>query len=149
VTDGERTLDGVFATLARLGVRDAAVSTAFMRPHIDRALKREVRDKAMANALLSHYASGPTLTMTGAGTCVRMPPAATRRAIYRRALRIAERHGVGVRICACKNGDLAGGSCGIAGRWDGQRRPQAQGELFPGGTAHEASDQPAAALEQI
>jgi len=148
VTDGEGTLDDVFATLAGLGVRDAAVSTAFMRPRIVRTLRRDVRDKVMASALLSHYVSGPTLTMKGAGTALLVPPVETRRGIYRRVRRIAARHGVGVRVCACKNGDLAVGSCHIAGRWDRPRRAQAQGELFAAETPSDAPGDPEVVVER-
>jgi DNA repair photolyase len=130
VTDDERTVAGVFATLARLGVRDVAISTAFMRPPIIRTLKRHVRDKAMAEVLLSHYTSGPTLTMHGAGTAILVPPASTRKAIYRRVGRIAARYAVPVRICACKNGDLSEGSCHIAGDESGHQGVSRQGVLF-------------------
>ena len=130
VTDDERTLAGVFATLARLEIRDVAISTAFMRPAIIATLKRHARDKAMAEALLVHYTSGPTLVMHGAGAAILVPPVATRKAIYQRVGRIAARYAVPIRICACKNGDLADGSCHIAG--DSSRKPDGpgQGVLF-------------------
>lgn len=130
VTDDDMTLNGVFATLARLGVRDVAVSTAFMRLPIVRTLRKHVSDKAMADALLSHYASGPTLTMHGAGTAVIVPPVAVRQMIYERVVRIAERYGVPIHICACKNGDLADGSCHIAGNRNPKPGPSGQGVLF-------------------
>jgi hypothetical protein len=68
--------------------------------------------------------------MHGAGTAIVVPPVATRKAIYQRVGRIAARYAVPIRICACKNGDLADGSCHIAGDWN--RRPEgpAQGVLF-------------------
>lgn len=130
VTDDEASLAGVFATLARLGVRDVAVSTLFIRPPIVRTLKRHVRGKPMIDALLSHYTSGPTLTMRGAGTAILVPPVATRKAIYERVERIATCYAIPIRICACKNGDLADGSCHIAGDWSHKPTGFGQGTLF-------------------
>ena len=130
VTDDERTLDGVFATLARLGVKDVAISTAFMRPPIIATLKRDASDKAMAEALLMHYTSGPTLVMHRAGTAIVMPPVETRKAIYERVGRIAARYAIPIRICACKNGDLTDGSCHIAGDWSCKQDDPGQGVLF-------------------
>ena len=130
VTDDEASLAGIFATLARLGVRDVAISTLFMRPPIVRTLKRHVREKPMIDALLSHYTSGPTLTMRGAGTAILVPPVATRKAIYERVERIATCYAIPIRICACKNGDLADGSCHIAGDWSRKPNGLGQGTLF-------------------
>jgi len=115
LTDDEETLDAVLATLGRLDVRDAAISTAFMRASIIRNVRQHVRDKELAETFLRHYTPGTKLTMHGAGTSVIMPPAATRKAIYERIERIAARYGVSIKICACKNGDIAAGSCHIAG----------------------------------
>ena len=130
LTDDEASLSGVFATLARLGVRDVAISTLFMRSPIVRTLKRHVREKPMIDALLSHYTSGPTLTMRGAGTAILVPPVATRTAIYERVEGIATCYAIPIRICACKNGDLADGSCHIAGDWSRKPNGLGQGTLF-------------------
>lgn len=130
LTDDEQTLDELFAALARLGVRDVAISTAFIRPPIARVVRRYVREKDLAEAFLGHYGSGVELIMQGAGTSVIMPPAATRRAIYGRAERIAARYGIPIEICACKNADLAAGSCHIAGDWSDRPHGAKQRLLF-------------------
>jgi DNA repair photolyase len=131
VTDDEATLDGVLSALAEVGTRDVTISTAFLRPPIIQALRRNVQRKPWLEALLRHYEDGPTLAMHGAGTSILVPPAATRRSIYERVERIAARHGIRVRICACKNGDVAEGSCHIAGDWDRKLPSDRQGMLFP------------------
>ena len=115
--DDEQGLEELLAAVASVGVKQVAVSTAFLRPAIIRALKGKVRDKGALDILLSHYESGLTLTMHGAGTTVMVPRAGLRRQIYRRVRQIGQRHGVATSICACKNGDLADGSCRIAGDW--------------------------------
>jgi hypothetical protein len=51
-------------------------------------------------------------------------PREEREIIYDRVRGIAQRHGLQVSICGCKNPDLADGCCGIAGE-----RP-AEPELF-------------------
>lgn len=68
--------------------------------------------------------------MQGAGTSVLVPPEVTRRTIYERVERIANRHGVPIRICSCKNGDIADGSCHIAGDWPASPEAEQQGVLF-------------------
>ncbi len=130
LTDGEEDLDAVFRILGKLKVRDVAISTAFIRPPIVRAIRRHIRDKELAETLLSHYASGVKLTMHGAGTVVIMPDEAIRTTIYQRVRRIATRHGVSIRICACKNGDLAADSCHIAGNWSDRPLQTEQRALF-------------------
>jgi len=135
VTDDDQTLQDVFRTLADIGVRDAAVSTAFMRPAIARVLREQLPDRTMADRLLRHYGRGCRLTIAGAGTGMVMPAATTRRAIYDRARRIAARHGVEVRVCACKNSDLARGSCHIAGPAPTAGERHAQASLFAIGEA--------------
>ncbi len=130
VTDDEQTLSELFALLGPLGVGDVAISTAFTRPAIVRAVRRYVRERDWAEAFLGHYSSGVEMIMQGAGTSVVMPPAATRRAIYGRVARVAARYGVPVRVCACKNADLAVGSCHIAGDWSDRPHGAKQRLLF-------------------
>jgi DNA repair photolyase len=127
VTDDERTFHEVFAALGGIGVRNVAISTAFMRPAIVRNLWRRLPKRGLAEALLSHYHEGPILVLSGAGTYVRVPPEATRRAIYDRVRRIARGYNVSVLVCACKNGDLARGSCHIHGSWD--RKPDSPKQI--------------------
>jgi DNA repair photolyase len=129
VTDDERTLREVLGAVADAGVRHVAISTAFMRPAIASVLRGQL-EAPLANALLRHYGNGCRLTMAGAETGIVMPPVATRRTIYDRARRIADRHGLEVRICACKNSDLADGSCRIAGPAAFWQHSHVQGELF-------------------
>jgi len=107
-----------------------AISTAFLRPPIIQTLKKHVRDKRVLGVLLKYYESSQTLTMHGAGTSVMMPPAPLRRQIYSLVEQIAQRHGIVTSICACKNGDLATGSCHIAGDWSPKLEAPRQQFLF-------------------
>ena len=113
-----------------------AISTAFMWPAIARVLRDQLPDKVMADTLLGHYEQGCRLAMEGASTGIMMPSAATRRAIYERARRLAAPQGIEVRVCACKNADLARGSCHITGPVPRSGKRHAQAELF---AIHEAA----------
>jgi DNA repair photolyase len=130
VTDDEVSLNRVFAVLAELGIQDVAISTAFMRPAILQSLRRHIRDRKTAEILLSHYEKGPALLLHGAGTSITVPSEPTRRAIYGRVRQIADHHGVPIHICACKNNDLASGSCHIDRKWNRNSDGPRQIRLF-------------------
>ena len=130
--DDEEGLEYLLKTVADIRVKRIAVSTVFLRAPIIRTLKSHVKDKRVLEVLLSHYESGQTLTMHGAGTSVIMPPTRVRSDIYERVRRIARRYGVVTSVCACKNGDLASDSCHIAGDWIADAPEAQQASLFDG-----------------
>ncbi len=130
--DDVQSLEELFEAIANIGVKHIAVSTAFLRPGVIQTLKKHVRDKRALDILLSYYECGPTLIMHGAGTSVKVPPAKLRRQIYSRVKQIAQQHGIVASICACKNGDLATGSCHIAGAWSPKPEAPRQRFLFDG-----------------
>jgi hypothetical protein len=55
--------------------------------------------------------------MRGAQYLILNLPTEARRQIFDRLERAAAAHAIEVKICACKNADLALGSCNIAGTW--------------------------------
>ena len=57
-------------------------------------------------------------------------PAAARLEIMDRLKSIARRYGLNVLVCACKNPDIASGSCHISGRWPPAARENSQLGLF-------------------
>jgi hypothetical protein len=57
-------------------------------------------------------------------------PQATRAEIFARLQKAAEKNEVRLSVCACKNPDIASGTCGIGGAWPRQRRHEAQPLLF-------------------
>ena len=132
LTDDAEDLNELLKAISSIGVKQIAISTAFLRSPIIRTLKGHVRDKRALDILLSHYASGQTLTMHGAGTSVIVPPAPLRKQIYARVKQIAQRYSIATSICACKNGDLASGSCHITGDWIPEPEARRQQFLFDG-----------------
>ena len=121
VTDGSESLDEHLTSLARVGVRRIAAGVLFLRPGILYWLKSRVADRGMLESLLHAYQGGQQTVMRGAQYPILNLSTEARREIFDRLERAAAAHGIEVKICACKNVDLARGSCNIAGAWP--RRP--------------------------
>jgi len=132
VTDGAECLDSVCGALAGIGVRKIVASVLFLRPAVIGSLRRYVEDKAMLKRLLDHFARAEPLAIRAAGSRVRALPAAARLEIMERVKSIARRHGLEILVCACKNPDIASGSCHISGRWPPAARGSHQMGLFQG-----------------
>jgi len=130
LTDDVGLLRDLMDRLGEVGVTRIAVSTAFMRSSIVGSLRRRLSDRRMLDTLLRHYEGGPTLRMHGACTAVTVPRKEIRLAIYARVRRVARACGIATSVCACKNGDIAAGSCHIAGVWPENDPRKQQAELF-------------------
>ncbi len=130
LTDDVETLNALCSRLAKIGIRRIAASTAFLRKSIIGQLKRRLGDASALKRLLRHYEDGVWLKLQRAETNALLPPIAIRQRIYARVRRAAERHGLQLHLCACKNGDLASGSCQIAGDWTSRCRLTNQRTLF-------------------
>jgi hypothetical protein len=77
-----------------------------------------------------HFASSEPLAIHAAGSRVRAIPTGARLEIIERLKSIAQRHGLEVLVCACKNPDISRGSCHISGRWPPAARGGRQLPLF-------------------
>jgi DNA repair photolyase len=130
VTDGADCLEPLCAALAGAGVRRIAASALFLRPAVVGSLRRHVEDKLMLNRMLDRFAGGGPLAIHAGHSRVRAVPSRARLEIMDRLRSIARRHGMEVLVCACKNPDIAGGSCHISGRWPPVARAGSQLELF-------------------
>jgi len=117
LTDSPDSLDKHFAALAQAGVRRAAAGVLFLRPIIFRALRKNVSAQEMLGPLLSAYQDGQQALMRGSPLPIQSAPSKVRGEIFDRVRRAAEAHGIELSVCACKNADLARGSCNIAGTW--------------------------------
>jgi len=131
VTDGVDCLDELCGELARAGVRRIAASVLFLRPAVVGSLRRRVGDMAMVDRMLAHFDDAQPLAIHADKSRVRSLPTEARRAIMERLKSIARRHGLEVLVCACKNPDIASGSCHISGRWPRAAVSGAQPALFP------------------
>jgi DNA repair photolyase len=130
VTDGADCLEPLCAALARIGVRKIAASVLFLRPAVIGSLRRHVKDKLMLNRMLDHFASAEPLAIHADNSRVRALPAWARLEMMERLKSIAQRYGLEVLVCACKNPDISSGSCHISGRWPPAARRSSQLGLF-------------------
>jgi hypothetical protein len=116
-------LDRLFAALAQIGVTRAAAGVLFLRPGILYWLRKRIPGDLLA-PLLTAYEQEKKAVMRGADYPISNLPLERRREIFERVQGGAEAHGIAIDICACKNPDIARGSCNIAGKWPAdQDRP--------------------------
>jgi len=131
VTDGAECLEQLCEALARVGVRRIAASVLFLRPAVVGSLRRHIKDKATLDRLLDRFTGSETLAIHAANSRVRALPTASRVEIFERLKSIADRHGLEVLVCACKNPDISRESCHISGRWSCAAQGSKQLGLFP------------------
>jgi DNA repair photolyase len=127
LTDNESSLLQLFSALAKVGAKRAAISTLFLRSSILESLKRNVQNTELLQSLLDSYRDAKCMAIHAERSSVIALSSAVRKEIHTRIGRIAEEHGIGLVICACKNPDLAHGTCNIGGNWP---RYKAQRNLF-------------------
>jgi len=125
LTDDPEALDRHFAALAQAGVKRAAVGVLFLRPGISYWLSRRVPREMLAT-LLAAYHDEEQAVMRGAEYPIQNLPVERRREIFARLQKAAEAHGIRLDVCACKNADIAKGTCNIAGRWPSRVREARQ-----------------------
>ena len=117
VTDDGESLEWLCAALADVGIRTIAASVLFLRPAVAGSLRRHIEDKQMLGRLLNVFAKSESMSIHAGNSRIRAMPAAARLEIMNRLKSIAGRYGLNVLVCACKNPDIATGSCHISGRW--------------------------------
>jgi DNA repair photolyase len=117
VTDDADCLESLCAALARGGVRKIAASVLFLRPAVTGSLRRHVKDKLMLTRLLDRFAGSEPLAIHAGNSRVQAIPTSARLEIIGRLKSVADRYGLEVLVCACKNPDISRGSCHISGRW--------------------------------
>ncbi len=129
LTDDPGYLDRHFATLAGAGVTRAAAGVLYLRPGIAYWLKRRL-PAAMLEPLLLRYRDEKQDVMRGGEYPIQNLPAEARGEIFGRLRVAAEAHGIRLDICACKNSDIAKGSCNIAGTWPARTQRATQPPLI-------------------
>jgi DNA repair photolyase len=127
LTDNEDTLWQLFSALSKVGAKSVAVSTLFLRSSVLESLKRNVQNTELLQRLLAFYRDAKRMAIHAESSSVIALPSAVRKEIYTRIGRIAGEHDIKLSICACKNPDLAHGTCNIGGRWP---RHETQRNLF-------------------
>ena len=136
LSDDRETLDALCASLAEIGIKHIAASPLFLRPVIAASLKRGLRDREVLRRLLRAFASRERLGIYAGQSSVTALPLQTRRGLFDRVKKAADKHGMETHICACKNPDLAAGCCKIAGRSPAPAEGWKQLVLFQGRSTH-------------
>ena len=114
-TDDESSLRELIAAIASCGVKSIAASTLFLRPAITASLRKNL-PSSQFNKLMSAFSAIERMDIHADNSSIQAMSVASRRRIYDRVRSIAAEFGIEAKICACKNPDLAQGSCGIAGQ---------------------------------
>lgn len=109
ITDATGSFETLFRELAARGVKKAMISYLHLRPAIEGRLKKEI--EPMSAQLIGSMFRGAGYETVGDSTMTKLIPHEVRRRGYDRAREAADRHGVALSICSCKNPDMKGGLC--------------------------------------
>jgi DNA repair photolyase len=137
ITDTAESLDRLFKLIANTGVKQAAISTLFLRPAIAESLGRLVPDKQSVGILLDFYKGSGHLPVHAAHSSVIPLPRSKREEIYTYVRKVANKYAIDVSVCGCMNPDI-GGTCNIGGTWPKSSESDAQLNLFD----HKGTDLP-------
>jgi DNA repair photolyase len=117
LTDSPEALAHHFAALAEAGAKRAAAGILFLRPGILYWIKRDVKDRVLLNTLLNAYQEPTWKAMRGSPWPIQSLRGDSRAMIFDRMRSVADSFGIELNVCACKNADIAKGTCNIAGKW--------------------------------
>ena len=113
VTDTEENLTSLLAELAKRQVESIAASYLFLRPAFAQRLSELLRQFVVETGRTSPWSWHRLADGVGGG---QMIDVAERQARFHRLKTLAEKHGIDVHICVCKNPDLGlTSNCRIAG----------------------------------
>ena len=109
LTDQDGSLEALFQTVAACGATSAAASYLFLRQVLWRGMRLSIGDwsfQDIANRIYTHTVNN----YCGHGA-IRIPDATYRKERYAALKGIAERNGINLRLCHCKNPDITQECC--------------------------------------
>lgn len=109
VTDSRSDLDSLFKELSLRGVRRTAISYLHLRPAIEAQFAKEL--DGFNSRLLEGVFKGPGWAVVGSSTKSKLVPKKIRERGYERAEEAADKYGIRLSICSCKNPDMPGEIC--------------------------------------
>ena len=121
VTDSDEQLDRLFSAARDCGIRSISASFLFLRPAIVGSLRRRLAGNDLLSHILRPFAKTDRQSPLANACSGLTLPADIRHAAFTRIEAIAERHGLRLRICGCKNSDLTQSRCGLVRTAPGQR----------------------------
>jgi DNA repair photolyase len=126
VTDDNETFTRICESVSAIGVKMIAASVLFLRPAIKESLRRNISDPVMWQRIMNRFSNAKRLAIHAERSSVTAIPCEERESIYRRLYVIAEKYGLGLHTCGCKNPDIATGEfsrdCRLSGKWSPQER---------------------------
>jgi DNA repair photolyase len=118
VTDDDQTLDDLCAEVSATGVCQLAASLLFFRPAIMQSLNKALHGTDVLKAIQTRFEKSRRLPIHAEHSMVTALPVEERKRFFDRLKTTAERYGLKLYLCTCKNPDLSTGSCRIAGNWN-------------------------------
>jgi DNA repair photolyase len=126
VTDDDETFTRICEAVSAIGVKMIAASVLFLRPAIKESLRRNISDPAMLQHIMNRFSDAKRLAIHAERSSVTAIPCEERESIYRRLFVIAEKHGLGLHTCGCKNPDIAADQfsrdCRLSGEWNSREQ---------------------------
>ena len=129
LTDDERTFREICRNATDAGVTTVSASTLFTRPAVMRRLLQASETSAPVSRCLRPFLNPQRIDIRAVRSSVAALPVQERESIFQRLDKVATLYGVKVKRCACKNPDIATGTCSIAGKWR-RRSDETQAMLF-------------------
>ena len=123
VTDLDAYIQSLCSSISEYS-KELAVSYLFLRPAIKKGIER-INDKMLVSKILKPYASACKLKIGTCNSTGLALPALIRREGYDRIRAIANKYGITVHACGCKNNDIVLDTCHIS-----KSISQAQAMLF-------------------
>jgi DNA repair photolyase len=128
VTDTPANLEPLLRELHGADVADASASYLFLRPAFARNMETQLARLGIARARNADWEHTDFLGGCGGG---RMLNRAERKRRFDALSALGESYGITIRVCRCKNPDLAATGCGIAGPGRASEAPERNQPLLP------------------
>jgi DNA repair photolyase len=130
VTDDPDSMHGLCAALAEASVREIAAGILVLRPAMVNTLRNRLARPQLFRRVTQAFSDGVSRRLCAPRSPVRVLPIAQRRRIFQWLTTIAAQYSIRVHVCSCKNPDLAGESCNLAGHWSPREIVERQLGLF-------------------
>ena len=117
--DSQKQLEGLFSAVAKTGCKEAAASYLFLRSAIIKSLKQDITNTSILDKIMAPYRHGPSLPVGMKSSKGIMLPIEIRKAGFDRIKSCAEKFGISIHICGCKNSDLTTETCYITREMSG------------------------------
>ena len=116
LTDTSENLLPLFENVAKNGAKSVAVNYLFLRRSLMKKTFSGMEPLGVSQgSLMQLYRQGPNMAMFQDRHLIRVLPTDFRKTNYTRITELAEKAGLAVHLCACKNSDITGSRCHIAG----------------------------------